>query len=109
MCRVTRLHTRLHRISNVDLRTRIGLSLIDAYVTRRQLNWLGHVVRMNPKRLPRKMLTSWVREKRPRGAPDYTYGRGVYKALKKVNVGRNEWYECAQDRIGWRGIVNRAI
>ena len=52
---------------------------------------LVHVSRMQSERLPRKMLTSWVREKRPQGAPDYTYGRGAYKALMKVNVGRNEW------------------
>ena len=59
---------------------------IDGYVTRRQLRWLGHVSRMKSERLPRKMLTSWVREKRPRGAPDFTYGRGVYKALRNVTV-----------------------
>ena len=39
----------------------------------------------------------------------YTHGRGVYKALKKVNVDRGEWYECAQDRFEWRNVVNRAI
>ena len=108
MCRVTRRHTRLHRISNLDLRERIGLLSIDGYVTRRQLRWLGHVSRMKSERLPRKTLTSWVREKRPRGAPYLTYGRGVYKALKNVNVGRNEWYECAQNRIAWRNVLNRA-
>ena len=60
------------------------------------------------KTLPRKMLTYWVREKRPQGAPDFTYGRGVYKALRNVNVGRNEWHECAQDRFAWRNVLNRA-
>ena len=108
MCHFTLFPSRLHHISNADLRVRTGLLALDTYITRRQLRWLGHVSRMESERLPRKMLTSWVREKRPRGAPDFTYGRGVYKSLKYVNVGRNEWYKCAQDRFEWRNIVNRA-
>ena len=61
--------------------------------------------RMDFERLPRKMLTSWVKEKRPRGAPEFTYGRGVYKALKKVNLDRDNWYEAAMDRVKWRSII----
>ena len=37
MCRVNRLHTRLHRISTEELLNRLGLKSIDAYVTTRQL------------------------------------------------------------------------
>ena len=106
MCRVNRLHTRQYRIRTTDLLTRVGLSPIDTYVTRRQLRWLGHVARMDFERLPRKMLTSWVKEKRPRGAPEFTYGRGVYKALKKVNLDRDNWYEAAMDRVKWRSIID---
>jgi len=31
-----------------------------------------------------KLLSSWVSEHRPKGSPEFTYGWGVYKALKKV-------------------------
>uniref|UniRef100_A0A7M5WWE1 Uncharacterized protein n=1 Tax=Clytia hemisphaerica TaxID=252671 RepID=A0A7M5WWE1_9CNID len=99
MCRVTRLH----HISNADLDYELvccqwmPMLLVVSYA-----GW------MKSDRLPHQMLTSWFREKRPRGAPDYTYGREVYKALKKVNIGRNEWYECAQDRNVWRNVINRA-
>ena len=105
ICRVNRLHTRLHRIKTSNLLLRVGLLPIDSYVTRRQLRWLGHVARMDSERLPRKMLTSWVKEKRPRGAPEFTYGRGVYKALKKVNVDRDNWYQIAMDREKWRAVI----
>lgn len=55
-----------------------------SYVTRRQLRWPGHVAKMSDDRLLRKMLTSWVKEKIPRCAHEFTYGRGDYEALKKV-------------------------
>jgi len=70
ICRVNRLHTRTHHISyTADLHYGTGLSLIGSYITRHQLCWLGHVTRMESERLerlPRKMLTSWIREKRSR-------------------------------------------
>ena len=106
MCRVNRLHTRRFKIRSIDLLKRVGLSTIDSYVTRRQLRWVGHVARMSEERLPRKMLSCWVKEKRPRGAPEFTYGRGVYKALKKVGLDKNDWYRTAMDRAKWRAIVN---
>jgi hypothetical protein len=104
MCRVSRLHTRLHRIKTLDLLSRVGLQTMDTYITKRQLRWIGHVARMEAKRLPRKMLSSWVHHKRPRGAPEFTYGRGVYKALRKVNLDKNNWSAVALDRVAWRGI-----
>ena len=62
---------------------------------------------MDEERLPRKLLTSWVRNKRPRGAPQFTYGRGVIKALKKVDIEKSEWYNAAQDRNAWRTLISR--
>ena len=107
MCRVTRLHTRMHRITTTELLQRLNLSTIDQYITRRQLRWLGHVARMEKERLPRKLLTSWVRNKRPRGAPQFTYGRGVMKALKKAEIKKDSWYDIAQDRVVWRTLIYR--
>lgn len=109
MCRVTRKHTRNHRISTLELLRRTGLSSIDVYVTRRQLRWAGHVARMDFSRLPRKMLSSWVRSKRPRGAPQYTYGRGLMKSLRKAGVDTGTWWLQAGDRLQWRDAVNSVI
>ena len=82
---------------------------IDVYITRSQLRWAGHVSRMPYHRLPRKMLSSWVRAKRPRGAPKLTYGRMLRKALKKVGVPAEEWQFAASDREHWRSIYNGYI
>lgn len=102
ICRVNRRHTRLLRISTRQLLLRTKLSSLDCYITKRQLRWAGHVWRMGPERLPRKMLTSWVHAKRPRGCPQMTYGRSFYKALQKVNIERTLWTEKARDHAGWR-------
>lgn len=105
MCRVNRWHTRKHRISTLELLNRVGLTSIDVYVTKRQLRWAGHVVRMDFGRIPRRMLSSWVAHNRPHGAPEFTYGRGIFKALKKVNIDNAEWHMIAKDRGTWSDII----
>lgn len=109
MCRVTRRHTRTHRISTADLLMRLGLSSVDTYITRHQLRWAGHVSRMDYRRLPRKMLSGWVRSKRPRGAPHFTYGRALRKSLKKAQIDIATWPTTAQDREQWRNILKTLV
>ena len=105
MCRVNRRHTWEHRISSEELRNRTGIKTIDVYITRRQLRWAGHVARMDSTRLPRKMMSSWVRHKRPSGCPRFTYGRGLNKALKKANLETSSWHELASDRARWAQLL----
>ena len=81
MCRVTMHHVIRHHITDAQLRERVGVKDLDHYYNTRLLRWVGHVARMNTNRLPRKLLTCWVRNKRPVGAPQMTYGRTVNKAL----------------------------
>ena len=83
MCRVNRWHVRIHRISTEQLLNRVDLKSIDAYITRRQLQWAGHVIRMPYDRLPRKMMSSWVPSRRPTGAPSYTYGRDFTRRSRR--------------------------
>ena len=106
MCRVTLRHTRTHRITTGVLLERVGLPPIDNLVTVNLLRWAGHVMRMESSRLPRKLMTAWVREPRPRGCPQFTYGRGVYKALRKMDVAKEEWNEKSQCRDDWREMIN---
>ena len=108
MCRVNRLHTRTHRITTQSLLDRLKLSSIDDYITTRQLRWAGHVARMPFNRLPRKMLSCWVRHKRPRGAPRFTYGRSLKKALKKANIQLDNWHEAAANRAEWRKSIHES-
>ena len=106
MCRVNRLHVFIHRISTEELLNRLSLKRIDYYVVHRQLSWLGHVTRMPFNRLPRKLLSSWVKHRRPKGAPEFTYGRGVFKCLKTANIDEFDWYGPALDRDSWKNVLN---
>ena len=62
---------KLKQLKQLKLLALVGLSSLDTYIARRQLRWAGHVARMNTARLPRKMLSSWVCQKRPLGCPQY--------------------------------------
>ena len=103
---MTLKHTRKHRISTLELLGRLRIETIDTYIARRQLRWAGHVARMDMGRLPRKMLSSWVRSPRPIGAPQFTYARGLHKALDRLGIDRLSWHESAQDRGQWRTMIN---
>ena len=106
MCHLSLHHCIKHHISASDIHERLGLLSIDAYITRRHLRWAGHVARMPDSRLPRRFLTCWVRNKRPTGAPQFTYGRGLKKSLNKLDIDPLQWYDLAQDRPAWRNLTN---
>ena len=86
MCRISMWHVERYSITNRELLGRLGLQTMDTYLARRQLQWLGHVWRMDWSRLPRKLLTAWVpvEEKRV-GGRELTWGEGVEKALKRAS------------------------
>ena len=106
MCRVSRKHTWQHHISTRELEQRLGIDAIDTYLKRRQLRWLGHVASMDhTERLPRRMLSSWVPQPRPRGAPPMTYGRSINKALLDFNINTQSWPSLAADRVAWRSTL----
>ena len=107
MCRVTRKHMWKHRISDISLQKRLEVKSIDEYIGRRQLSWAGAVSRMPFSRLPRRMLSSWVCAPRPLGAPQFTYARGLHKALAKKEIERSEWHKLAQDRSSWRTLIGQ--
>ena len=106
MCRINRFHVWKLRISTDHLQKKLNIPSMDSIILQRQLRWAGHVARMEFERLPRKMLSCWVKNKRPRGAPQLTYGRRIKKCLKKADIDFVKWPTLAQDRVAWRGLIN---
>jgi hypothetical protein len=104
MCRVTRWHIREYGITTASIQKVLKLRSIETYVCRRQLQWAGHLARMGPDRLPRRMLTSWC--DRPRSArPFVTYGATLTAALEFAGVEVDKWMELAQDRGSWNAMI----
>ena len=60
---------------------------------------------MGPERLPRRMLSAWVAHKRPAGAPQFTYGRTIAKAMDVFDLDPVRWPELAADRGAWRVML----
>ena len=100
MCAVNRLRTWNERISTDSILEKISIKN-KSYLSKYQLRWVGHVIRMPWERLPRKMLTCWVRSKRPRGCPKFTFGRSIKKALRYAKIDFDNWTDISNDRTGF--------
>jgi len=104
MCRITMRQVIKHRISDASLRKRLGIESFDTYYNSRLLRWVGHAARMKMDRTPRRLLTGWVDNARPVGAPQMTWGRTVNKALKARGLPLDfaKWSKIANNRAKWR-------
>jgi hypothetical protein len=109
MCRVTMHRVELYGITLVELQKRIGIWDLDYYVGRRTLQWVGHVARMDKSRLPRRLLTAWVREPRPKFGQKMSYGHSLERWLKffGITLRYTEWATLAQDRAEWARLITR--
>ena len=105
MCRLNRLHVLKYRISNEQLLSKLNLKPIELYIFNRQLSWHGHASRMSFERLPRKLPLSWMCNRRPKGSPEFTYGRDVYKAFKWFDIDKKCWFDLASNRDVWRNVI----
>ena len=108
LCRITMRQTQKYHIKADDNNKKLAIHSFHYYYHNRILRWAGHVARMDMDRLPRKLLTSWVNRSRPDGRPDITWGQTLKKALKARDIPTDfdEWSALAQDRAGWRTLVN---
>ena len=82
------------------------LETLYTLLSRRRLQWVGHVMRMGEERLPRRMLTSWIPTARPRGRPHLTFAQGLVKDLVYAGLNTRNWGALAKDRKAWRMTLN---
>jgi len=88
MCRVTMWHVREYRITNARLLKVLGLRNVETHVCRGQL------------------LSSWCGRPRPVGRPEMTFRATLEAALAFAGVKVEGWMEQAQDRAGWRQVID---
>ncbi|KAL9960175.1 hypothetical protein ACROYT_G033591 [Oculina patagonica] len=92
-------------ISNYELRRITRRETITQQVQRRRWRWIGHVLRMMPKDLPRVAVRWSPDGRRKRGRPKETWRRTVEREMRD-----NEWTwghleRVAADRSQWRFLV----
>ena len=105
MCRVTRWHNWKFHLRMCSLENRLNVRPLGVYLARRRLGWLGKVARMDfEKRLPRKLLSSWIPNKRPVGRPIASYGSGLLADLKNAGIDVETWHYLAQTELEWEAL-----
>ena len=92
--------------TNAEVLKRASITSIEATIIQHRLRWAGHVVRMEPSRLPKMMFYGELSDgTRPRGAPKRRYKDQLKRTLTLTNIDPSSWERTAQDRTAWRRAV----
>ena len=75
----------------------------------RRMRWTGHVARMDEERGVYKVLVGKPEGKRPLGRPRLRWVDNIRMDLQEVGCGYMDWIGLAQDRDGWRRLVNAVM
>ncbi|XP_048001809.1 uncharacterized protein LOC125238518 [Leguminivora glycinivorella] len=77
-----------------------------ALLKQRRLRWLGHVHRMQPSRLPRRVMLGAIADaKRSVGRPMLRHKDCAKRDMQAFNIPVHKWEELAEDRDKWRKLV----
>ena len=129
MTRISKHKQWKRHITGEELEERCGVQSMEFYLRRRVLRWVGHIVRMEQHRLPRKLLFGWVPHPRKRGRPHLTFGHRIGRLIKVItgaktgialveedllsdltDIGKSiGWVQVAKDRDKWREVINAGL
>ena len=70
------------------------------------MRWAGYVARMGEDRVVHRMLVGKPEGKRPLGRPRCRWEDNMRMDLQEVGGGHGDWMELAEDRDGWRALVD---
>lgn len=101
--------TKFDRLRNEYILKKCETEKLSTRIARGQLRWYGHIVRMEPHRLTKKVFSWKVPKewKRPVGRPQLRWKENILDSLKNLNISDfREAEELAQDRNRWRGKIH---
>jgi hypothetical protein len=75
----------------------------------RRMRWAGHVARMGEKRNAYRLLVGKPEGKRPLGRTRRRWVDNIRMDLGEVGWSDVDWIGVAQDRNGWRALVNSVL
>src|SRR5215469_2278977 len=96
------------KLHNEELMDLYSLPNIVRVVKSRRMRWAGHVARMGEGRGVHRVLVGKPEGKRPPGRPRRRWEDNIETDLKEVGEVR-DWMELAQNRNGWRTLVNTVM
>ena len=74
-----------------------------------RMRWAGHVARMGEERGEYRILVGKPEGKRPLGRPRRRWVYNFRMDLQEVGCGHMDWIGLAQNRDGWRKLVNAVM
>jgi hypothetical protein len=75
----------------------------------RIMRWVGYVARMGDRRGLYRVLVGKAEGKSPLGRPGRRWEDNIKMDLEEVGGGCMDWIELAQDRDGWRALVDAVM
>ena len=91
---------------NHELNELIGNADIVRFIKSRRMAWLGHLTRMDGRRMPRRILEWKPMGRRIRGRPRKRW----IETLKKISntMGIRGWRKLSKERTEWKKITEKA-
>ena len=110
-CLQTILHVHwCDKIPHVEIRRRAGTTSLETILLRRQLRWLGHVIRMPGNRLPRRLVYSELScGRRLVGDQKKHFKDHIKSSLSKCGIPFDRLEEMVGDREEWRAVCDQGL
>ena len=98
------------KITHSESLRRTNSSSMESIISKRQLRWLGHVIRMEDDRLPKQLLYGELIEgRRSAGGPKKRHKDHIKTILKKCDINPSSLESLAADRSEWRSVCYRGV
>jgi hypothetical protein len=99
----------LRKLHNEELNDLYCTPNIVRVIKSRRMRWAGHVARMGEGRGVCRFLVGKPEGRRPLGRPRHRWEDNIEMDIQEVGCGGMDWIELAQDREGWRALVNAVM
>ena len=98
------------RVSNTEVLERAEMTGIECMLIRRQLKWVGHITRMDNRRLPKQVLFGQLlNAPRKPGGQKLRYKDTVRHNLQNVCIHQDNWEVLASDRSTWKEKIRSGL
>ena len=97
------------RVPDTKILQKSHVQSIHALLTRSQLRWTGHIVRMPDKHLPKRLFYGELCEgKRSSGGQKKRFKDHLKNSLKQCSIDPSSWETTALDRSAWHTQITAA-